>query len=624
MDFQTNQSSDDVPEEKGPEVKPIDLFNSLVAKLAVHIPFIAKGLVENALKNIGATPQTATPRQIKKVLDEYILPKISTLKDAKQQTEIMGGGFIQTDQENRIISITRGLRSYLKANGQYASDDQTVFDELYGIGLIKKMQDFSDISGEFITRKIKILQPQKSVLEVTSTLIRDPLKKPAGSMSVIRDITLSECMIEEVSGLYEKLELLKIRLEERSEQLTKSESKFRNLSTSLPVGVMLLEENNTILFANTEWARIFDHSTEDFRTITWEEFVRQEDCPGVLAPLKEAMQSRRTIDLEFRITTPKTPLRWVHLRSCPLFLDESAQTVQILQDIDERKKNEQDLKQSHVQLIHSEKLASIGQLAAGVAHEINNPVGFVMSNSDTMDRYMKRIHEILDLYAAGGLAEQVAEQRKKLKIDYILEDMGNLYKENHEGLERIVAIIKNLKDFSRIDTTEETGQTDINVCLKNSLTIANNEIKYHADVTADFGTIDTVSCNAGEINQVFLNILVNAAQAIKEQARNDRGNIAVRTWQDEQSVFCEIADDGPGMPESVRNRVFEPFFTTKEVGKGTGLGLSISYDIIVNRHKGLISIDSEVGKGTRFLIKLPKDRMESEIRETVPVTGNKE
>jgi signal transduction histidine kinase len=283
----------------------------------------------------------------------------------------------------------------------------------------------------------------------------------------------------------------------------------------------------------------------------------------------------------------------------------------------------EDLKRTQMELSQAEKLASIGQLAAGVAHEINNPVGFITSNSDTLTKYMGRIREILDIYAAGAPPERIAERKKALKIDFILEDMNTLNKENREGLERISSIVKNLRDFSRIDSNQEMTDTDIRECIKNTLRIANNEIKYNADVKTDFETIDPVHCNAGEINQVFLNIFVNAAQAIKSQARGDRGCIAVHVWQDETSVFCEIADDGPGMPESVRNRIFEPFFTTKEVGKGTGLGLSISHDIIVNKHKGEINVSSEVGKGTRFLIKLPKNRMGNVTSETVPATGNK-
>ncbi len=283
-----------------------------------------------------------------------------------------------------------------------------------------------------------------------------------------------------------------------------------------------------------------------------------------------------------------------------------------------------ELKQSQVQLLQSEKLASVGQLVAGVAHEINNPVGFVMSNCDTISRYMERISEILKLYAAGAPATRIAERKKELKIDFIMEDLSSLLKENREGLERIGSIVKNLRDFSRIDEKREMTETDINTCLKDSLMIANNEIKYHADVKTDFGTIDPVLCNAGEINQVFLNILVNAAQAIKEQSRSDRGHISVRTWQDDKSVFCEIGDDGPGMPENVQKRIFEPFFTTKEVGKGTGLGLSISYDIIVNKHKGAISVDSEVGKGTRFFLMLPKISGEqgSDTLEVTSTAGN--
>ena len=135
--------------------------------------------------------------------------------------------------------------------------------------------------------------------------------------------------------------------------------------------------------------------------------------------------------------------------------------------------------------------------------------------------------------------------------------------------------------------------------------MARNEIKYHADVQTEFGDIPRIECNIGEINQVFLNILVNAAQAIKEQKRSDRGKIIVRTFENDQSVFCEISDDGPGIPKEILNKIFDPFFTTKPIGAGTGLGLSIAYDIIANKHKGDIAAKSNKGEGATFIVRLP-------------------
>jgi signal transduction histidine kinase len=166
--------------------------------------------------------------------------------------------------------------------------------------------------------------------------------------------------------------------------------------------------------------------------------------------------------------------------------------------------------------------------------------------------------------------------------------------------------VKNLKDFARSDAKRETEAMDINACVRTTVQIAHNEIKYHADVEKDLGELPPVVCNSGEINQVLLNILINAAQAIKSQNREQRGRIVIRTRQEADRVVCEIEDDGPGISEEARARIFEPFYTTKAVGEGTGLGLSIAYDIIVNHHHGEITAAPAAdGHGTCFSIRLP-------------------
>lgn len=266
------------------------------------------------------------------------------------------------------------------------------------------------------------------------------------------------------------------------------------------------------------------------------------------------------------------------------------------------------LKNMQAQLVQSEKLASMGQLAAGVAHEINNPVGFVSSNSTTLVTYIKKIKEIIALIHADASREEVMKREKELKLPFVLEDIDDLLHENIEGLTRITEIVQNLKDFARVGAKEEFVEANINDCLENTLLIAKNEIKYHADVKKEFGSISTIECHIGGINQVFLNILVNAAQAIKSQDRKNRGLITVKTYDDNDSVFCAISDNGPGIPQENLLKIFDPFYTTKEVGEGTGLGLSISYDIIVNKHKGNITVQSETGSGTTFFIKLPKSQ----------------
>jgi len=263
-----------------------------------------------------------------------------------------------------------------------------------------------------------------------------------------------------------------------------------------------------------------------------------------------------------------------------------------------------DLKIAQSQITQQEKMASIGQLAAGVAHEINNPTGFIMSNLGSLQKYAEKLTEFLRIEgdAVAALApESIAEvtrQRKALKVDYVLDDIPGLIKESLDGADRIKKIVQDLKSFSRVDETE-LKMADINAGIESTINIVWNELKYKATMKKEYGDIPQTKCNPGQLNQVFMNILVNAAHAIEKQ-----GEILVGTRVENGAIVVTIADTGSGIPKDKINRIFEPFFTTKEVGKGTGLGLSIAYDII-KKHHGSIDVESEVRKGTVFTVKIP-------------------
>lgn len=276
------------------------------------------------------------------------------------------------------------------------------------------------------------------------------------------------------------------------------------------------------------------------------------------------------------------------------------------------------LQETQGQLIQHEKLAGIGQLAAGVAHEINNPLGFTTSNFQTIKRYMSVYHQIVNAYMEieKGYSEkgkeeiqtafaEMTELRKKLKFAYINDDLPDILKETADGLDRISKIVISMKMFSRIDQIGEKTESDINDGLKNTLVVANNEIKYHTDVEISFGEIPKLLVNGGQINQVWLILIINAVHAIKERHKGVKGLIKISTIFDDHDVVCEIEDNGTGIPEEIREKIFEPFFTTKPIGEGTGLGLGIAYDIIVNKHKGKIIVESTMGQRTKFIIKLP-------------------
>lgn len=259
------------------------------------------------------------------------------------------------------------------------------------------------------------------------------------------------------------------------------------------------------------------------------------------------------------------------------------------------------------QLLQSEKMASIGQLAAGVAHEINNPIGYVHSNLGTLQEYLRNLISLLDAYdrALRGdgdreeAREELDELRARYDLDFVTQDLPELLAESREGIERVRKIVQDLKDFSYAGRGEAWSRVDVHKGLDSTLNIVWNEIKYKARLEKQYGELPEIECLPSELNQVFMNILVNAGQAIPEQ-----GRISLRTGIDGDEVWIEIADTGPGIPEADLPRIFDPFFTTKEVGSGTGLGLSISYGIVA-KHHGRIEVDSQVGEGTTFRIVLP-------------------
>jgi len=256
------------------------------------------------------------------------------------------------------------------------------------------------------------------------------------------------------------------------------------------------------------------------------------------------------------------------------------------------------LEQANRQLLQSEKLAAIGQLAAGVAHEINNPVGYVYSNLQTLENYLNDLFRLTDAIDTSTSLEDLRQVRHNIDYNYLRDDLKDLLAESREGIERVKTIISAMKDFSHIEE-EELKRADLHRGIETTLNVVNNELKYKAEVIRDFGDLPEVECILSQINQVVMNLLVNAAHAIEEF-----GKITIRTRHQGDTVTLEVEDTGKGISGEHLNRIFEPFFTTKGIGKGTGLGLSLSFNII-KKHNGEIEVHSQPGQGTRFRITLP-------------------
>lgn len=274
------------------------------------------------------------------------------------------------------------------------------------------------------------------------------------------------------------------------------------------------------------------------------------------------------------------------------------------------------IEQAQAQLVQSEKMASIGQLAAGVAHEINNPVGYISSNIGSLQGYMEELFSLVAAYENSAPSNGTEKPSATAQLSFLRQDIADLIKESQEGVNRVRRIVQDLKDFSHVDDGRWEW-SDIHKSLDSTLNVVWNELKYKADVRKEYGAIPAIQCRPSQLNQVFMNLLVNAAHAIPE-----RGTITVRTGTgDDEEIWIEVIDSGTGIKPDHLTKIFDPFFTTKPVGKGTGLGLSVSFGI-VQKHNGKIEVASELGKGTCFRVRLPIRHTADDSAATSSVAPN--
>ena len=340
---------------------------------------------------------------------------------------------------------------------------------------------------------------------------------------------------------------------------------------------------------------------------SWDELLERLHAHDRLLILKkpfdniEVQQMANTLLTKWEMTE-RASIQMSHLEH--LVDQRTAQFKQaseaLQREIDERKQLES-------QLVQSEKLASLGQLAAGVAHEINNPIGFISSNLGALDGYFKQLQEMLDAYreaenaiGSSEVIDRLGQLRERVELDFLREDIPLLIKESKEGIGRVGQIVKDLKDFSRVDSNQEWQWANLQQGIESTLNIVANELKYKADVVKEFQQLPDIECLPSQINQVIMNLIVNASQAMGPE----RGTITLRTGLEGETVSIEVADTGIGIEPDNLQKIFDPFYTTKPVGQGTGLGLSLSYGI-VKKHQGDISVRSEVGVGSTFRVELP-------------------
>jgi two-component system, NtrC family, sensor kinase len=454
-------------------------------------------------------------------------------------------------------------------------------------------------------------------LYFTAAPLVDANGQVVGAIETLQDVTRRRQAEDELRRHRNELESM---IADRTAELLSTHHELEAFLENASVGI-IATSNNRVLRGNKKFAEMFElgdispHGLETRRL-----FKSDEDFMALGRIAYPVLSQGDSLLHEMEVCTLSGHRLWVQIIAYVANPSEpTAGTWWLLQDRTEVRRVQQELElnyerikqtnsrleEAQNQLLQSEKMASIGQLAAGVAHEINNPIGFVSSNLGSLRGYIEPVFGLLALLKRlppAALPDELSVELERVDaavdLDFVQEDLPQLLNESEEGLSRVKKIVQDLKDFSRVDHAD-WQDADLNSGLDSTLNVVMNEVKYKAEVRKNYGALPPVRCIAAQLNQVFMNLIVNAAHAIPE-----RGTVTLTTRAEGDWVCIEVADTGTGMTEEVKRRIFEPFFTTKPVGKGTGLGLSLSFSI-VQKHGGRIEVDSEVGVGTRFRVWIP-------------------
>lgn len=385
--------------------------------------------------------------------------------------------------------------------------------------------------------------------------------------------------------------------------------RFREALDHVNAYIFILDRESRYVYANQVSLNFFRCTFEDLVGNTEQRFF-PPDAHAQLQAMNPRALAGESVDEELLIRFPSGERQFYRVVKSPVYAESERRTIVgligVATDITAQKLLVEELGEAQQHLLQAEKLASIGQLAAGVAHEINNPIGFIGSNFGTLENYLNDLFVIADAYTEAEAAadpqcpqlEQVHALKREKDYEFLRTDCFQLLTESKDGLARVAKIVRDLKDFSRVGEAE-WQVADLLPAIDSTLNLVWNELKYKCTVTKDYGTLPPVWCVPSQLNQVFMNLLLNAGQAIVE-----KGEITIRTGQQDDQVFVAISDTGCGIAPENLTRLFDPFFTTKSVGSGTGLGLSLAYGI-VQKHLGRIEVQSEVGKGTTFTVWLP-------------------
>jgi PAS domain S-box-containing protein len=399
----------------------------------------------------------------------------------------------------------------------------------------------------------------------------------------------------------------------RTAELRHATAKLTAMNDSLPLGMFASDANGSYVQTNKTCERITGQPFDSARDGGWIQAIHADDRERVVREWDAAVRERRDFRSVHRFQHTDGGVVWASVTAAPL-REEKRVTgfVGLIEDVTERR-------QLETQLRHAQKLEAIGQLAAGIAHEINTPIQYVSDNNRFLGECFANLANLLREYdkvllAASSRAltddmlDHAADARRLADLEFLTAEIPQAISQSLDGLNRVATIVRAMKDFAQPGSHDKTP-TDLNRSIESTLVVAHAQWKCVADVKTDLEPhLPLVPCHSNDLNQVILNLVVNATQAIEEARRrrgDTRGTIGISTRRRGDWVEMRISDTGTGIPEEIQPRIFEPFFTTKEVGRGTGQGLALAYSVIVEKHGGSISFESEVGRGTTFIVRLP-------------------
>jgi PAS domain S-box-containing protein len=437
------------------------------------------------------------------------------------------------------------------------------------------------------------------------------LKRRDGSpLSVLANVTLTE-MGESRLPLVEGT-LIDITMRQCAEEaLRASEERYRELFENASDLVYTTDLEGRLTSLNRVAEQTIAYSREEAAQMNLRQLVDPRHWQRLEQSRERLLAGDSAVTLELEITAKDGRRVMLEVNPRLIYKDGKPAGMQgIGRDITGRDEKEMELR-------HAQKLESVGRLASGIAHEINTPIQFVGDNTrfvqdsfGGLQTLLSKYQELRDAAGSGTVSPDLLAAVRRVEEEsdcaYLLEEIPKALAQTLDGATRVATLVRAMKDFAHPESKEKAA-ADLNKALLSTLTVARNELKCVADVETDLGDLPLVVCNISDLNQVFLNLLVNAAHAISEVVKGsgEKGKIRVRTVAEDNTVLVTIADTGCGIPEGIRTRVFDPFFTTKEVGRGTGQGLAIARSVVVERHKGTLTFESEVGKGTTFYICLP-------------------